>query len=173
MNRRNKIVSMLMDKVPRKYREGYTPKNTMAGDLFLIELDDTGSIADFLASHNVFGEIESHLRRRMYDDLCANTVEHSLPGRRTTLLLKIRLHYNEREGLHTPLARLGMRFARMHGIAKDGVRNMTYDRNNSSSTMDMEKFLELAPDMKVVDCVCPDDLPPHTFDYNVNGIRVE
>lgn len=175
MSKRNNIVSMLMEKVPRRNRDNYQSTGSMDGLLLLVELDNLSEIADFLCEHRVFGEISSDDRRRMFNDLKGAATEYQAePHGRTTYLLKIRLVTTpETGGLHTPLAKLGVRYARMYAITKDGARHAKYDRNQSSSTMNVEKFLEEAVDLPTIKCHCPDDVAAEDFDYDVNGIKYE
>lgn len=173
MKRRNNIVTMLMDKVPRKNREGYAPSSSMDGHLMLVELESSGDIADFLANHEVFSEISGQDRRRMYDTLCENALLHSMPGCRTTLLLKVRLSVTDDGRIFTPLAHLATKFGRMYVIALNGARNAKYDRDASSSTIDSATFLELAQDMPIITCVLPDGTSADQFTYQTNGAHVE
>lgn len=173
MKKRNNIVGLLMDKVPRKNRDGYEAKSDMAGDLLLIEIESSGEIVDFLSNHRVFSALSGTDRRKAFDAILDAAVEYIAPGYRPTLLLKVRLHSREGSSLFTPLAMLGMRYARMYAITKDGVRNMKYDRDMASNTMSVAKFIEIAPDMQTITCHCPDDLDPSTYTTEVNGIKVE
>lgn len=173
MKRRNKIVSMLMDKVPRRMHDGYVQTRSVNGSFVLAEIDSAQEIIDFLYGHRVFGEIGYDMRERMYNDIMAATTKNAAPGRRDRLLIKVRLEQAGNSSLHTPLAQLCTRHARMYAIVTDGQRNTKFDRNLSSSTMDAETIIELGADMPIISCYCPDDFEAVNFVYAVNGIKVE
>ena len=171
--KRNKIVSLLMDMVPRKNRVGYVKGASMAGDLILCEIDDWSTVRNFLETHNVFGSIGEDNRDKNMIVLQDACLEYSPTGSwGYKILFKIRLHKNG-NGFKTMLSRLATRSCRMYTIVEDGVPNKAWDTNSTSSTMTRELLIELCEELPILDCKCPDGLDPNVYTHREHGLFIE
>lgn len=175
MSQRNNIVSLLMDKVPRKNREGYVANQHLPGHFIICELPLYQTMREFLESHTVFGNCGENNRDLNMEVLCQAAVEHQIPGRWSgLLLLKIRLNNRSDGGFYTTLAGLGTRLATAWTVVdQDNQVYPQYIGNRPSAHMPWEQMIAIMEDAPVVNSTVPDDLNYDDYEHEVHGIFIE
>lgn len=173
--KKNNIVSLLMDKVPRKYREGYV-QSEQNGAYILCEIKGYDSIRHFLENNRLFGQIGEDNRDEIMATILEAGVEYPIPGRWTpSLLLKIRL--NERSdggsGYWTALAGLGTRYCEMWTVINNGELHPAYAHNSNSQTMTVQTLLEVMADAPALACVADDNMDPVLYTAEKHGVYIE
>lgn len=172
MKKRNNVIGLLMDKVPRRNKEGYAPTDSMDGHLMLVEIRSRGDIAEFVDNHVVFGKLRGNDRANIYQAILKNAVLRRAGGHEC-YIIKIRILCDDMGRMSTSLARLGTRYARMFTFVSNGAVNQRYDRGAESATINAAEIIEFARDMTTITCHCPDDLDPNAFDFAEHGVHAE
>lgn len=175
MSRRNNIINMLMDKVPRRNKDLPVTQSSNEGYFMLLELDDLGEIFNFMGRHRVYSELPHFHCDADYQTFVAAATEWQVPGNwGVSYLFKIRVKENDHGGLDTPFGALAMRHARMYVITHNGEFAPQYDRGmSSSSTISREQIIEESKMMPVLVSGITPNLDPEDFDPAVHCVRVE
>lgn len=178
--KRNNIVSLLMDKVPRRNKEGYDSVSLNTGAFIVFELEDFSDVYQFLRNHPVFGNIPGRYVDHFVHTMVDNATIHShneggLFGNTTvSYLFKFRIQPKAvlGNGYDTPVASL-TRHSKTWLIMVDGKIDQEFSgRARASRTIDQATLHEEGLALPILELGLPSGTDAGNYDHDTHKLRV-